>query len=64
MSSDEEEVQTKVTVEQESHCLRLIEATSSFGISLENYCNDKNLLIAESLRYDDIYNFLTELLDN
>ena len=64
MSSDEEEVQTEVIREQESQCLRLIEATSSFGISLENYCKDKNLLIAESLRYDDIYNFLTELLDN
>ena len=26
--------------------------------------NDKSLLIAESLRFDDLYNFLTELLDN
>ena len=64
MPSDEDEDQKKVTVGKESQCLRLIEATSSFGISLENYCKDKNLLIAESLRYDDVYNFLTELLDN
>ena len=63
MSSEDDEI-IETESEQEPQSLRLIEATSSFGINLEKYCENKNLLIAESLRFDDVYNFLTELLDN
>ncbi len=62
--SSEEETDIEHEEEEVPQRLRLIEATSNFGISLENYCNDKSLLIAESLRFDDLYNFLTELLNN
>jgi len=61
-SEDEEEV--SIEPEPEPQRLRLIEATSNFGIILDEYCDEKNLLIAESLRFDDVYNFLKELLDN
>ena len=61
MSSEDEE---HVSIETKPQCLRLIEATSNFGIILDEYCDEKNLLIAESLRFDDVYNFLNELLEN
>ena len=62
MSSEDEE--EPVSIENKPQCLRLIEATSNFGIILDEYCDEKNLLIAESLRFDDVYNFLNELLEN
>ena len=64
MSSEDEEESVSFEPETKPQCLRLIEATSNFGIILDEYCDEKNLLIAESLRFDDVYNFLNELLDN
>ena len=64
MSSEDEEPEEIEIEEEVPQDLRLIEATSAFGIKLEEYCNEKSLLLAESLRFDDIYNFLNNMLEN
>ncbi len=43
---------------------RLGNAILDFGEELEEYCVEKDLLIAESLTYQDMYGFLKSVLDN
>lgn len=43
---------------------RLRNAILDFGEELEEYCVEKDLLIAESLIYQDMYGFLKSVLDN
>ena len=43
---------------------RLSNAILDFGEELEDYCVEKDLLIAESLTYKDVEEFLNSLLDN
>jgi hypothetical protein len=43
---------------------RLGNAILDFGEELEEYCVEKDLLIAESLTYQDMYGFLKCVLDN
>ena len=43
---------------------RLGNAILGFGEELEEYCVEKDLLIAESLTYKDVEEFLNSLLDN
>ena len=43
---------------------RLGNAILDFGEELEDYCVEKDLLIAESLTYKDVEEFLNSLLDN
>ena len=43
---------------------RLGDAILDFGEELEEYCVEKDLLIAESLTYKDVEEFLNSLLDN
>ncbi len=43
---------------------RLGHAILDFGEDLEEYCVEKDLLIAESLTYKDIEQFLLSILDN
>ena len=43
--------------------VRIGNAVSDFSIDLEEYCKHHNLLICESLRYNDIYHFLLSILD-
>ena len=43
---------------------RLGNAILDFGEELEEYCVEKDLLIAESLTYQDMYRFLKSVLDN
>jgi hypothetical protein len=43
---------------------RLRNAILDFGEELEEYCVEKDLLIAESLAYKDVEKFLGSILDN
>ena len=43
---------------------RLGDAILDFGEELEEYCVEKDLLIAECLTYHDMYGFLKSVLDN
>ena len=43
---------------------RLGNAILDFGEELEEYCVEKDLLIAECLTYQDMYGFLKSVLDN
>jgi len=43
---------------------RLGDAILDFGEELEEYCVEKDLLIAECLTYQDMYGFLKSVLDN
>jgi len=43
---------------------RLGDAILDFGEELEEYCVEKDLLIAENLTYQDMYGFLKSVLDN
>ena len=43
---------------------RLGDAILDFGEELEEYCVEKDLLIAECLTYQDMYGFLKCVLDN
>ena len=43
---------------------RLRNVILDFGEELEEYCVEKDLLIAESLAYKDVEKFLESILDN
>jgi len=68
MSTSELDSETEEQIEEEydekTQKERLGDAILDFGEDLEEYCVEKNLLIAESLTYKDIEQFLLSILDN
>lgn len=42
---------------------RIDEAMHDYATELNNYCKDKSLLLCESLKHEDLCNFLLELLN-
>jgi len=68
MSTGELDSETEEQIEEEyderTQKERLGDAILDFGEDLEEYCVEKDLLIAESLTYKDIENFLLSILDN
>jgi len=68
MSTSELDSETEEQIEEEyderTQKERLGNAILDFGEDLEEYCVEKDLLIAESLTYKDIENFLLSILDN
>jgi len=68
MSTSELDSETEEQIEEEydekTQKERLGDAILDFGEDLEEYCVEKDLLIAESLTYKDIEQFLLSILDN
>ncbi len=68
MSTSELDSETEEQIEEEyderTQKERLGDAILDFGEDLEEYCVEKDLLIAESLTYKDIEKFLLSILDN
>jgi len=67
MSTSELDSETEEQIEEydeKTQKERLGDAILDFGEDLEEYCVEKNLLIAESLTYKDIEQFLLSILDN
>jgi len=67
MSTGELDSETEEQIEEydeRTQKERLGDAILDFGEDLEEYCVEKDLLIAESLTYKDIENFLLSILDN
>ncbi len=68
MSTSELDSETEEQIEEEydkrTQKERLGDAILDFGEDLEEYCVEKDLLIAESLTYKDVEEFLNSLLDN
>ncbi len=68
MSTSELDSETEEQIEEEyderTQKERLGNAILDFGEDLEEYCVEKDLLIAESLTYKDIEKFLLSILDN
>ncbi len=68
MSTGELDSETEEQIEEEyderTQKERLGDAILDFGEDLEEYCVEKDLLIAESLTYKDIEKFLLSILDN
>ena len=68
MSTSELDSETEEQIEEEyderTQRERLGDAILDFGEDLEEYCVEKDLLIAESLTYKDIEKFLLSILDN
>jgi len=44
--------------------LRINDAMHEYASALNQYCKDKSLLLCESLKHEDLCNFLFELLRN
>ncbi len=67
MSTSELDSETEEQIEEydkKTQKERLGDAILDFGEDLEEYCVEKNLLIAESLTYKDTEQFLLSILDN
>ena len=67
MSTSELDSETEERIEEydeRTQRERLGSAILDFGEELEEYCVEKDLLIAESLTYKDIEQFLISILDN
>ncbi len=68
MSTSELDSETEEQIEEEyyekTQKERLGDAILDFGEDLEEYCVEKDLLIAESLTYKDTEQFLLSILDN
>ena len=67
MSTSELDSETEEQIEEydeKTQKERLGDAILDFGEDLEEYCEEKDLLIAESLTYKDIEKFLLSILDN
>ncbi len=67
MSTGELDSETEEQIEEydeRTQKERLGDAILDFGEDLEEYCVEKDLLIAESLTYKDIEKFLLSILDN
>lgn len=67
MSTSDIDSETEETIkeyDEKTQQKRLGNAILDFGEELEEYCVEKDLLIAESLTYKDVEEFLNSLLDN
>ncbi len=67
MSTSDIDSETEENIEEydeKTQQERLGNAILDFGEELEEYCVEKDLLIAESLTYKDVEEFLNSLLDN
>jgi len=67
MSTSDIDSETEETIEEydeKTQQERLGNVILDFGEELEEYCVEKDLLIAESLTYKDVKEFLNSLLDN
>lgn len=64
-SSEEEHSDEELSVEEYKELVntRIDEAMHDYASALNEYCKDKSLLLCESLKHEDLCNFLLELLN-
>jgi hypothetical protein len=64
--SDEESENDELSPEEYNKLveLRINDSMHEYGSSLNQYCKDKSLLLCESLKHEDLCNFLFDLLRN